>query len=409
MVRTGKQIEDRAQCRPRKGPAGFGTRQHHPALYPLPADEFRPGIGQRSGRRAVRADETIHRPCSRRLSGILAADGVWPGGAAEPRPAAGRTRTAIPVPLSRRQPRDECAAEELSLGRVLQARRRRDQLRAFLAPHVSPLSGQSRPYHQVTESHARRLVEARRISGQGPRAADHGSGRGPLLRRREPGAAPVLPQQAAQQPRVAVGDAAGRRPDARPECVSEEQHHRQGDEAPANRRPAASNPTRIGRTDRAPEMSPPMPKPPALLLLLVALAACTPVGTVQVDRDLSRSIDSGQLTGDRLAAAYVDRGTLRLLNDDIDAAIVDYDAAVAAAPDTIAAYVWRGRAFDAKNEDRRAFADFDRAIALDPQAWQAYGARGLLLARTNEPDRALSDLARAIELGRNHEKDFLVQ
>src|SRR5262249_20219631 len=134
-----------------------------------------------------------------------------------------------------------------------------------------------------------------------------------------------------------------------------------------------------------------------------------PVGTVQIDRDLSRSIGSGQLTGDRLAAAYVDRGTLRLLNDDIDAAIVDSDAAVAAAPDTIAAYVWRGRAFDAKNEDRRAFADFDRAIALDPQAWQAYGARGLLLARTNEPDRALSDLARAIELGRNHEKDFLVQ
>ncbi len=152
-----------------------------------------------------------------------------------------------------------------------------------------------------------------------------------------------------------------------------------------------------------------MPRLPAFFLLLFAVAACTPVGTVQVDRDLSRSIDSGHLTGDALAGAYVDRGTLRLLNDDVDAAIADYGAAVAAAPDSVAAYVWRGRALDEKNEDRRAFEDFAHALALDPQAWQAYGARGLLLARTNEPDRALSDLARAIELGKNHEKEFLIQ
>ncbi len=152
-----------------------------------------------------------------------------------------------------------------------------------------------------------------------------------------------------------------------------------------------------------------MLKLPPLFLLLFAVSACTPAGTEQVDRDLSRGIESGQLTGETLAGAYVDRGTLRLLNDDVDAAIVDYDAAIAAAPDSVAAYVWRGRALDAKNEDRRASEDFDHALALDPQAWQAYGARGLLLARTNEPDRALSDLARAIELGKNHEKEFLIQ
>ena len=152
-----------------------------------------------------------------------------------------------------------------------------------------------------------------------------------------------------------------------------------------------------------------MPRLPAFFLLLFTVAACTPVGTVQVDRDLSRRIDSGQLTGDALAAAFVDRGTLRLLNDDIDAAIADYDAAVAAAPGHVAAYVWRGQARDAKGEDGRAIEDFDHALALDPQAWQAYGARGLMLARNGEPDRALSDLGRAIELGKNHEKEFLIQ
>jgi len=152
-----------------------------------------------------------------------------------------------------------------------------------------------------------------------------------------------------------------------------------------------------------------MPRLPALLLLLLTIAACTPVATVQVDRDLSRNIDSGQLTGGELAAAYVDRGTLRLLDDDVDAAIADYDAAVAAAPDHAAAYVWRGQAWDAKGDRRRASEDFDHAIALDPQAWQAYGARGLMLARTGEPDRALSDLGRAIELGKEHEKEFLIQ
>lgn len=151
-----------------------------------------------------------------------------------------------------------------------------------------------------------------------------------------------------------------------------------------------------------------MPRLPALLLLLFA-AACTPVATVQVDRDLSGRIDSGALSGDALASAYVDRGTLRLLNDDADAAIADYDAAIAAAPDHVAAYVWRGQARDAKGEDKDAVEDFDRALALDPQAWQAYGARGLMRARGGQADSALADLGRAIELGKSHENDFLIQ
>lgn len=152
-----------------------------------------------------------------------------------------------------------------------------------------------------------------------------------------------------------------------------------------------------------------MARLPPLLLLLCALAACTPAATTQVDRDLSRSIESGQLGGDQLAAAYVDRGTLRLLNDDYDAGIADYDAAIAAAPNYAAAYTWRGQALDAKGEDQRAIEDFDHAVALDPWAWQAYGARGLLLARTGKPEPALADLGRAIELGKSHEKEFLIQ
>jgi tetratricopeptide (TPR) repeat protein len=152
-----------------------------------------------------------------------------------------------------------------------------------------------------------------------------------------------------------------------------------------------------------------MPILPLVLMLAFTLAACTPVATVQVDRDLSRRIESGGLSGDALAAAYVDRGTLRMLNDDVEAAVADYDAAIAAAPSYAPAYVWRGQALDAEGDDRRAIEDFDRAVGLDPQAWQAYGARGLLLARSDETDRALSDLARAIELGAGHEKEFLIQ
>ena len=146
-----------------------------------------------------------------------------------------------------------------------------------------------------------------------------------------------------------------------------------------------------------------------LIFPLFALSACTPVGTTQVDRDLTHSIEAGGLTGDKLAAGYVDRGTLRLLNDDIDDGIADYDAAIGAAPGYAAAYTWRGQALDAKGDDRRAIDDFDHAVTLDPQAWQAYGARGLLLARTGQPDHALSDLGRAIELGAGHEKEFLIQ
>lgn len=144
-------------------------------------------------------------------------------------------------------------------------------------------------------------------------------------------------------------------------------------------------------------------------LLLLVLVACTPEGVTRIDRDLSRSIESGELSGERLAEAYVDRGTARLLASDVPAALADYDAAIAAAPHYVPAYVWRGQAWDANADRRRASADFDYALTLDPKAWQAYGARGLMLARTGAVDRAMPDLGRAIELGRGHEGEALLQ
>jgi tetratricopeptide (TPR) repeat protein len=146
-----------------------------------------------------------------------------------------------------------------------------------------------------------------------------------------------------------------------------------------------------------------------ILVLAVIVAACTAKPGGEIESDLDQRIQSGGLSGAALADALVDRGLLRVATKNLDGAIADFDAAVAAAPDLAEAYVWRGIVTGETGDMVRAREDYDRALAIDPDYWFAHGAVGLTLAGTGDDDAALAELARALELGEPHRGEFFVR
>src|SRR5205823_6189924 len=83
-------------------------------------------------------------PGAGRLPGLLAADGVRPGGAAQPGVPEGRPRAALPLLLPQQQPGDERPAEELFLARVLRPCHRPDALLVLLEDDRQALPGDAR-------------------------------------------------------------------------------------------------------------------------------------------------------------------------------------------------------------------------------------------------------------------------
>ena len=108
--------------------------------YPVRPDQLHPRPRLRRGRRAVRADQAVHRPDAGRLSGFLAVHLLRPRLAAQPRAAARRAGQRDGVPLPRQQSRHEHQAAPLRLGRFLRPRRRRDPPRYGARAHLAAAS-----------------------------------------------------------------------------------------------------------------------------------------------------------------------------------------------------------------------------------------------------------------------------
>jgi tetratricopeptide (TPR) repeat protein len=172
----------------------------------------------------------------------------------------------------------------------------------------------------------------------------------------------------------------------------------------------------------------------ASVAAVLALAACGDGGHYSTARyNLSNEIESGTLSGEPLAMAYLKRGYTQQLDRRYEAALADYDRAVAAAPQLVLAYETRARLlmglgrFDqaladvaqmialsppdnadghllrgdilvAKHDYAGALSAYDEALARDQKNWIGYGGRGTVLAELGEDDRALLDLDRAVEL-----------
>jgi len=105
----------------------------------------------------------------------------------------------------------------------------------------------------------------------------------------------------------------------------------------------------------------------------------------------------------RIAADdYNASGVAHKNKGELDAAIADYDRAIALAPDSAAAYINRGRAKSNKGDFDAALADYDNAIALDPDNATAYNNRGLTRLDKGDLDGAIVDLNKSIALDPGH-------
>ncbi len=98
------------------------------------------------------------------------------------------------------------------------------------------------------------------------------------------------------------------------------------------------------------------------------------------------------------AAAWSNRGNIRIGLNQLDAAIDDYTRSIELAPNITDPYINRGAAYEAQQNWDAAIADYNEAIAIDDHDPAAYNNRGNAQARQGDWDSALSDYQRAIAI-----------
>jgi protein O-mannosyl-transferase len=136
----------------------------------------------------------------------------------------------------------------------------------------------------------------------------------------------------------------------------------------------------------------------AIVASAIALAACAAL-TVRPTRgwhdyvtlwDHTLRLDPGNWV------AYTNRGWAR--NDEPDAALADYSAAIRVNPGYYLAYFDRGNVRQASGDLLGAVADYDRAIDLLPRDPKAYNNRGWVRQQLGDWNAAIADYRRALEL-----------
>jgi lipoprotein NlpI len=112
----------------------------------------------------------------------------------------------------------------------------------------------------------------------------------------------------------------------------------------------------------------------------------------------NRVLQDRRLSARERAEALYNRGLAYKANDDLDKAIADYTAAIAADPKWAVPYAKRGDLYDDKGDKERAIADLSDAIRLDPDYGWAYAIRGYILDQQGEYDRAIADYTQSLRI-----------
>ena len=116
----------------------------------------------------------------------------------------------------------------------------------------------------------------------------------------------------------------------------------------------------------------------------------------------TRVIQSGEFSGNNLAATHYNRANTYFAMRRFDHAIVDFTRAIELKPNYAFAYINRGTAYEEKRQYDRAIADQTTAIKLKPDIPFAYINRGNAYAAKRQYDRAIADYTRAIEIKRDY-------
>ena len=114
------------------------------------------------------------------------------------------------------------------------------------------------------------------------------------------------------------------------------------------------------------------------------------------DYDAAIKLDEDNSAGGAVAA-WMGKARLHLQKKDLDAAIMDLDAAIKLSPKDATLYVDRAGVFTTKGEEERALADYGEAIIADPASGFAYNTRGDFFRGKGDYARAAADYDKAIE------------
>lgn len=106
-----------------------------------------------------------------------------------------------------------------------------------------------------------------------------------------------------------------------------------------------------------------------------------------------------------MAAAYYDRGNIRLARRDSDGAINDFTMAIHIEPDYEAAHLNRALAYESRRRYAEAEADLSRVLKLNPELKAAYEIRGRVRAAQFKYDEAIADLSTYLRSGGGREYD----
>ena len=111
----------------------------------------------------------------------------------------------------------------------------------------------------------------------------------------------------------------------------------------------------------------------------------------------------------KYADAYLGRGTVKSIKDDLEGAIADFDKAIEINPTLTQAYVSCADAKVKKEDWDGAIADYSKAINLDPKNEFYYGNRGDIESKKKDWDAAISDYDKALELRPNADFFYAVR
>ena len=114
--------------------------------------------------------------------------------------------------------------------------------------------------------------------------------------------------------------------------------------------------------------------------------------------DLEQAIVFAPAIAEYTAQVYLNRASLLLDQNDIDAALEDLDASLGLAPDQPDALLTRASVYAFQERYNDALDDYSRVITLAPDDTRAYSQRGVLNMRLGNLDEALTDLSRAIDI-----------
>ncbi len=112
----------------------------------------------------------------------------------------------------------------------------------------------------------------------------------------------------------------------------------------------------------------------------------------------TRAIERGQLGRSWLAMTHNNRGAILMVLGRQDAALADFDRALALNPELSLSYLSRGMIRLWREDHRGAWEDFNNAIRTAPRDSRGYVNRSLVYMQTKQYDAALKDLDRALTI-----------